>query len=439
MEVVRQSLRASIKRQKKEIQQIRDTHLNDIVDEVSVKKIFGGMRGIVGMVCNTSYVDPEKGLIIRGHPIKELTDRLPEEIFYLLISGELPNNEIVDQLQEALKLCSIVPSYVWDVLDAMPGDSHPMAMLGGSLLAMERESIFKRKYEAGMRKVDYWEATFDEALMVLGRLPTIAAAIYRTRFERGPRIHPNPQYDWSTNFAHMLGENKGSADFRDFIRLYMVIHCDHEGGNVSAFSSRVVGSALSDLYYALTTGFCGLAGPLHGLANQDALKFVLQILDHFEGPPSEDQLSEYIWATLHTGRVIPGYGHAVLRATDPRFEMLYDFGMDRCPGDDICKVVRMMYQMVPGILQEHGKASNPYPNVDAASGALLFHYGITFFDFYTVMFAVSRAIGICAQAVLARALGLPLVRPKTVTNEKLLSILRSRQEKKSAQEKPKKS
>ncbi len=437
MHSLRKKIQARIDAQRNEIAEIRKNYLDRVVDTVTVRQVLGGMRGVKGLVCNTSYVDPDRGLIIRGIPIKDLAQRFPEEIFYLLITGELPDEETTEALQEAIKLSSIVPSYVWDVLEVMPEDSHPMAMLSVALMTMERESIFKRKYEAGMRKADYWEATFDEALTILGRLPTIAAAIYRRRFQRGPRIIPNPALDWGANFAHMLGESTDDPSFKDFIRLYLVLHCDHEGGNVSAFSSRTVASALSDLYYSLSAGFNGLAGPLHGLANQECLKFIFLILEHFRGVPSDDELKEYVWATLNTGRVIPGYGHAVLRQTDPRFSAFFEFGTKTCPDSEPFQVVQKLFRIVPGILKEHGKAKNPWPNVDAGSGALLHHYGITFFDFYTVMFAVSRAIGICAQTVLSRALGVPIIRPKTITNEKLLQILKEKEKAEATKPAPK--
>jgi len=437
MERFKRKIKESIERQREEIKQLRDKYGDSHVDCVSVRQLFGGMRGVQGLICNTSYVSPDKGLIIRGIPILELRDRLPEEIFFLLISGDFPDAKSLEQLQEALKISSIVPSYVWDVLEAMPEDSHPMAMLAVALLAMERESVFRRKYEAGITKAEYWEATFDEALTILGRLPVLAAAIYRTRFQRGPRIIPNPSLDWSSNFARMLGESKDDPQFSDFVRLYMVLHCDHEGGNVSAFSSRTVASALSDLYYSLSAGFNGLAGPLHGLANQECLKFVQRLHEHFNGVPSDEQLSKYLWATLETGSVIPGYGHAVLRNTDPRFTAFYEFGKDICPQDPYFQIVDKMFRIVPDILKKHGKAKSPWPNVDAGSGALLYYFGVTYFDYYTVMFAVSRAIGICAQTVLARALGAPIIRPKTITNEKLVEIMKKQKKEEKAKAKKK--
>ncbi len=198
------------------------------------------------------------------------------------------------------------------------------------------------------------------------------------------------------------------------MRLYLVLHCDHEGGNVSAFTCHVVNSALSDLYYSVSAGLNGLAGPLHGLANQECLKFVLWILDRFSGVPDDEQIKEECWETLESGRVIPGYGHAVLRVTDPRFIALSEFGLKHFKEDEVLQLVNRLYKIVPGVLKEHGKAKSPWPNVDAGSGALLYHYGMSEFEYYTVLFAVSRSMGMCAQAVISRAMLEPITRPKSV-------------------------
>jgi citrate synthase len=211
----------------------------------------------------------------------------------------------------------------------------------------------------------------------------------------------------------MLGND--DPEFGDLIRLYMVLHCDHEGGNVSAFTSHVVASALSDPYYAVAAGLSGLAGPLHGLANQECLKFVLGVMAEYDGAPTPEQMEEYTWKTLNQGQVIPGYGHAVLRATDPRFKAFHEFGMEHFPDDPVFKTVSVGFEVIPKVLQEHGKAANPWPNVDAGSGALLYHYGITEMRYYTVLFSVSRAMGICSQLVTSRAMGEPITRPKSVS------------------------
>jgi len=242
---------------------------------------------------------------------------------------------------------------------------------------------------------------------------TLVKPGYRIRYNKGGLILADPSLDWSENFAHMLGID--DPKFYDLMRLYMVLHSDHEGGNVSAFTAHVVASALSDPYYAVSAGLSGLAGPLHGLANQECLKFVLGVMDRFEGAPTPGQMEEYTWEVLNSGRVIPGYGHAVLRATDPRFTSFHAFGELNFPDDPVFKTVDVGFQVIPKVLQEQGKAASPWPNVDAGSGALLHHFGITEMRYYTVLFSVSRAMGICAQLVTSRAMLEPITRPKSVS------------------------
>ncbi len=399
------------------IHSLSESKGDKIVSNVTLNQLCGGLRGVQAIICNTSYVHPEKGLFIRGIPVSQLTEKLPEEIFYLLCTGLLPDEEALASLQEELKARSEVPTYVWDVIKSLPDDTHPMVVLSAALLSMQRQSVFARKYNEGMRKSDHWLTTLEDALQIIAKIPSIVAGIYRMRVVYKKRIISDPYRDWAGNFANMMGIDDPEGKLRDLIRLYMVLHCDHEGGNVSANVCRIVNSALSDPYYSITAGLNGLAGPLHGLANQECLKYVQAIEENFGGVPSEADLKEYIWATLQSGRVIPGYGHAVLRATDPRFTAFINFGKKVCPYDNVFRIVELMYKVVPDILQEHGKAKNPWPNVDAASGALLFHFGITRFDFYTVMFAASRILGMCAQMIMSRGLFAPIYRPKSVTFE----------------------
>ncbi len=411
---LRKILREKIPVWRDELRELVVEHGDKAVSDVKIQQVLGGLRGVKGLICNTSLVEPDKGLIIRGTPILELTDRIPEEIFFLLMTGELPDEAALAKLQEEYNERAEVPAYVWNVLEAMPKNSHPMAMLNLSILSMQRESRFKIAYDSGVKKPNYWESTLEDALIILSRLPEIAAGIYRLRFDKGPRIPRNPKLDWGGNFSHMLGLSENDSVFADMMRLYLVLHCDHEGGNVSAFTCHVVNSALSDLYYSVSAGLSGLAGPLHGLANQECLKFVLWILDRFSGVPDDEQIKEECWETLESGRVIPGYGHAVLRVTDPRFTALCEFGMKHFKEDEVLQLVNKLYEIVPGVLKEHGKAKNPWPNVDAGSGALLYHYGMSEFEYYTVLFAVSRSMGMCAQAVISRAMMEPITRPKSV-------------------------
>ena len=385
-----------------------------VISEVSVEQVIGGMRGVKSLICDTSEVGLDTGLIIRGLPILELTHKLPEEIFYLLLTGELPNADELKDLQSDLKKRSEVPEYIWALLKAFPKDSHPMMVLTALVNALSYDSKFRKEYDKGMKKDVYWDFALEDSLDLIAKLPAIAAAIYRTRFGKGDIIKSNPDLDWGADYAHMLGVND-SEDWYKLMRMYMVIHSDHESGNVSAFTSHVVGSALSDPYYTLAAGLNGLAGPLHGLANQECLKFVLELINEFGGVPTDDQLKEYTMQRLNKGLVIPGYGHAVLRVTDPRFTASMEYGKETIPDDDRFRVVEKLFKIVPDVLIEQGKAKDPWPNVDAATGALLYHYGIKEFEYYTVIFSVSRALGISAQNILSRAMGEPITRPKSIT------------------------
>jgi citrate synthase len=387
------------------------------ISDVTVAQAYGGMRGIKGMICDTSVVYPDKGLIVRGYPIMDLRDKWPEEIFYLLCTGELPDKAALKALQKEYAERSQVPKYVWDVLEAMPKDSHPMAMLDTAILVMQRESEFVKAYNAGMKKTEYWKPTLEDALNLLAKLPGIAAGVYRLRFNKGKRIPYKKDLDWGANYARMLGIPDKTGLFKKLIRLYLTLHCDHEGGNVSANTCHTVGSALSDSYYSVSAGLNGLAGPLHGLANQECLAWVLDTMKKFKGAPTEKQIEKYAWDTLNGGKVIPGYGHAVLRVTDPRFSAFLAFGRENLPDSDVFQTVSRVYDVVPNVLKEHGKAKNPWPNVDAGSGSLLYHFGMSEFPYYTVLFSVSRAMGMLSQLVLNRALGTPITRPKSVSTE----------------------
>jgi citrate synthase len=399
------------------VHSIISEHGATVVSEVTVAQVYGGMRGVKGLVCDTSIVEPDKGLVVRGIPIGDLKDRLPEEIFYLLCTGELPGAEALASLQQELRQRAEVPSYVWDVLKALPRDTHPMAMFSTAILSMERESVFRKRYSEGMHKTDYWEPALEDSLRLLARLPGVAAGIYRIHTGKGEPLPTNPKLDWGADYAAMLGLPDPTGEFRNLIRLYLTLHCDHEGGNVSAFTCHTVGSALSDPCYAVSAGMNGLAGPLHGLANQECLHFVLEIRKKYNGVPTDNQLRDYVWETLNDGRVIPGYGHAVLRVTDPRFTAFHAFGDRVCPDDVMFRIVDRLFHITPQVLKEQGKVKDPWPNVDAGSGSLLYLFGLTEFDYYTVLFGVSRALGMCSQLVLNRLLGTPITRPKSVSTE----------------------
>ena len=388
---------------------------SSVISEVTLKQAYGGMRGVKGLVCETSSVSADTGLIIRGKPLLDIIEILPEEVLYLLLTGDLPDNAALKELQSNLQEHAVVPDYIWTIMESMPKDSHPMAMFNTAVLAMEKESVFRSHYDQGINKNDFWKPTLEDGIRLIAKLPALGAGVYRIRFEKGELISPDQSLDWGANYAHMLGLDNSDNNLKKLMRLYLMLHCDHEGGNASAFTSLTIGSTLSDLYYAVSGGLNALAGPLHGLANQECLKFVLEIRDEFGGAPSKKEIEELCWNRLQSGRVIPGYGHAVLRCPDPRFTAFINFGKEHIKNDDVFSIVENLFEVVPKVLQKHGKAKNPWPNVDAASGALLYHYGIREFSYYTVLFSISRAMGIISQIVINRALGIPIMRPKSVT------------------------
>ncbi|MFH1810753.1 MAG: citrate (Si)-synthase [Pseudomonadota bacterium] len=410
----------------------RASVLKELGDKVltpaTVQMAFGGMRGIKGMICDTSVVEPDKGLIIRGRPLLDIMDLWPEQTFCLLLTNEIYDldSPVIKNFQKEMDRRSQLPDYVYAVLESMAPDSHPMCMLNTAILVMEKESTFRQMYDKGMTKDDYWVPTVDDSLNILAKLPGIAAAVYRLRYGKGGYINWTPGLDWGANYANMLGINDPTGEFAKLMRLYLHFHCDHEGGNVSANTCHTVGSALSDAYYSVSAGLNGLAGPLHGLANQECLGWVLEVIEKFGGAPTKEQIRDMAFETLRSGKVIPGYGHAVLRVTDPRFTGFNKFGKQYLANDPVFQTVDRVFDVVPKVLEEYsaervkagkGPIANFWPNVDAGSGALLYHYGLTEFPYYTVLFSVSRAMGMLSQLIWNRAVGTAITRPKSVSME----------------------
>ncbi len=398
--------------------------------EYTVAQVYQGMKSMIGMVTETSKLDANEGIRFRGYTIPELREKLPkapgsleplpEGIFYLMLLGELPTEEDVLMISNDWARRAIVPKHVFDVLDELPASTHPMTQFVVAILAMQTESLFAAAYKNGVNKKEYWNYVYEDSMNLIARLPRVAAYIYRRKYKKGEHIEPDPKLDWAANLAHMLGYD--DANIKSLMRLYMTIHVDHEGGNVSAHATHLVGSALSDPYMAFAAGMTGLAGPLHGLANQEVLSWILKLREELGGGlPTESQIEEYIKKTLAEGKVVPGYGHAVLRKTDPRFtaqQEFYERYIKTADGkDDLCEIVQMIYKVAPPILESTGKIKNPWPNVDAHSGVLLTHYGMVEHDFYTVLFGVSRALGVLASLIWDRALGSPIERPGSITTE----------------------
>jgi len=393
----------------------------------SVLQAFQGMRGVKCMVTETSLLDENEGIRFRGYSIEECqkllpsapggTQPVPEGMLWLLLTGEIPTAAEVQQLTTELHSRAKIPDHVYTIIDNFPKTMHPMSQFSSAVLALQTESKFAKAYADGVHKSTYWEHYLEDALDLIARIPPICARIFNNTFRDGVQgAEYNSNLDWSENFCKMIGFN--DQGFAELMRMYFTIHTDHEGGNVSAHTTHLVGSALSDCYLSFSAGLNGLAGPLHGLANQEVLRWVKNMQTELKTPnPTPADIEKYCWDTLNSGKVIPGFGHAVLRKTDPRYMCQREFALKNMPEDDLFKLVALMYDVVPGVLTVHGKTKNPWPNVDAHSGVLLMHYGLTEEDYYTVLFGMSRALGVLSNLVIDRYLGMSLERPKSVTSE----------------------
>ncbi|CAG5118768.1 unnamed protein product [Candidula unifasciata] len=425
-------LASLIPEKQKEVAEFRKTHGKSKVGEVTVDMMYGGMRGIRGLVTETSVLDPDEGIRFRGYSIPECQkllpkapggeEPLPEGLFWLLVTGNIPTQEQAAAITKEWNERAEIPNHVITMLNNFPDRLHPMSQFSAAVTAMNSESKFAKAYSEGVNKSKYWELCYEDSMDLIAKLPTVAAIIYRNLYKGGSPPEPiDKKKDWSWNYTTMLGFD--NPDFVELMRLYLTIHTDHEGGNVSAHTCHLVGSALSDPYLSFAAALNGLAGPLHGLANQEVLVWTTKLQQSLGGEVSDQQLRDFIWNTLKSGQVVPGYGHAVLRKTDPRYMCQREFALKHLPNDPLFKLVSQIYKVVPDILIEQGKAKNPWPNVDAHSGVLLQYYGLKEMNYYTVMFGVSRALGVLASLIWDRALGLPIERPKSFDTPHLKKLV----------------
>ncbi len=431
MSKLKDKLRSKIEAWRPRTTKLVKEHGDIKIGDVTIAQAIGGARGVKCLVTDISYLDPMEGIRFRGYTIPETLAKLPkvpgsempyvEGHVYLLLTGDIPTMDEVAEVAEEFRKRQQVPQYVFDILRAMPRDTHPMTMISAAILSMQRESVFVQQYNAGLGRMDHWDPTYEDALNLLARLPQIAAYIFRMKYRSDTIIPPDPKLDMGGNFAHMMGIDK---PYDDVSRLYFILHSDHESGNVSAHAGHLIASALSDIYYSISGMINGLAGPLHGLANQEVLRWIQGVMEKMGGKiPTDEEMKKFVWDTLKSGQVVPGFGHAVLRKTDPRYTAQREFCLKHMPDDLIFKYVDVLFRVVPPVLQEQGKAKNPWPNVDAQSGVIQWYYGVKEYDFYTVLFGVGRAIGVCANIVWDRALGYPIERPKSVTTAMLEELV----------------
>lgn len=430
---LKERLREIIPEKVAEVKEFRAEHGSSSLGTVTVDQAYGGMRSIKCMVTETSVLDADEGIRYRGLSLFDCKEQLPpapggkqmtpEGVFWLLLTGEVPTQDQANALSREWASRAAIPTHVQDMINAFPSTLHPMSQFSAAVTACQSESIFAKQYAEGMAKTDYWEATYEDSMNVIAKIPTIAAMIYQNVFKDGNVPAIDTSKDLSFNYANQLGFGD-NEDFVELMRLYLAIHADHEGGNVSAHTCHLVGSALSDPYLSFSACLNGLAGPLHGLANQEVLIFIRNAIEEMgTETPTDQQLVDFTWSLLNNRRVVPGYGHAVLRVPDPRFVCQQQFAEEYIKNDNLVNLVHQIFRVVPDVLLEHGKAKNPWPNVDSHSGVLLCHYGLTEMNYYTVLFGVSRAIGVLASLTWDRALGLPLERPKSMSTEGLKAFV----------------
>lgn len=426
--ILHEKIEAQLPGWRERVRRLAKEHADVVVDTVTIGEVVGGMRDIKGLWTDISSVDPGEGIRLRGMTVAETLRTLPRGrgnkipmvggLYYLLMVGEVPTKEQAMEIEAEWAKRADVPDHVFKMLKTMPKHTHPMTLLSQAVLALQVDSEFTKKYHE-IKKDEYWTAALEDSLNLTARLPIIAAYIYRLKYfgeSKKPRY--SPRLDYGANFARMMkvSDKKGYAEL---MRLYFIIHSDHESGNASAHAMHLAGSTLSDAYYAFSACLNALAGPLHGLANQESLGWLLELRRKFNGIPSREEMYKFAWDTLNGGHVIPGYGHGVLRVIDPRFIAQLDFAKARFPDDELLRLAELVLDVVPDVLKEQGKAKNPAPNVDAISGTLQYYYGVREFDFYTVLFGVGRALGVTANYVWARALGQPIERPKSLTTAML--------------------
>ncbi|CAA0842505.1 Citrate synthase 4- mitochondrial [Striga hermonthica] len=335
-------LKELIPEQQERLKKLKSEHGKVQLGNITLDMVLGGMRGMTGLLWETSLLDPEEGIRFRGLSIPECQkllpaakpggEPLPEGLLWLLLTGKVPTKEQVDALSKELQSRATVPG-------------------------------------------SYWEPTYEDSLSLIAQLPIVAAYVYRRIYKNGEIIPSDVSLDYGGNFAHMLGFDNPAM--LELMRLYVTIHSDHEGGNVSAHTGHLVASALSDPYLSFAAALNGLAGPLHGLANQEVLLWIKSVVEDCGENVNKEHLKEYVWKTLNSGKVVPGFGHGVLRKTDPRYTCQREFALKHLPDDPLFKLVSNLYEVVPPILLELGKVKNPWPNVDAHSGVLLNHYGLT--------------------------------------------------------------
>ena len=382
----------------------------DTLYTITETDLDSGLRGVPVGTCRTSYVDPIEGVHYVGYPVGDLANLEEEDVIYLLMHKRLPTEEESDAFRaELAHRAEEIPTGALRVLEALtPGSGHPMDWLAVGIMALGAADTNTRR--PGSSRAD--------AMNLIARMPELMARLFLLRGGKPEELKPRkPELGLVENFVHMLGvEGEEAKRMERMLRFFFILHMDHGGGNLSTFSGKAVASGRASIYSSIASAMNALSGPLHGRANQSCLEFVQRI-----GTSDHDEIEAFVRSELAARRPIYGFGHGVLRAEDPRARLLIELGEEICPDDENFRTVTALREVVPPILKEIPKISNPYPNVDLASGSLLNSVGFRKPDYYTTFFGWARVAGICAQILDERnareGRGTPIYRPKYIPRE----------------------
>ncbi len=350
-----------------------------------------GLEDVVAGTSDICFIDGKEGrLVYSGYDIHDLVKHGSfEETVYLLWHNRLPSHAELETLEQTLTSQAAVPEPVIRMLEAMPKDAEPMEMLRTAVSAM---SVYDpddhdQGYDASVRKAE----------RLVARFPTLVAAIGRIMQGEKP-IPPQHGLNVAQNFLYMLTGKEADARNAHLFDLCLIMHADHEL-NASTFSARVTAGTLSDIYSSVTSAVGTLKGPLHGGANEQVMRMLLEI-----GAVANSE--SWIKDALAQKKKIMGFGHRVYRTEDPRATHLRQFSEEvgKEAGDTRWYEMSRIVERV--VLQEKGL----YPNVDFFSASTYYMMGLPI-PLFTPIFALSRISGWTAH-VLEQYRNNRLIRPR---------------------------
>ena len=377
--------------------------MSKVLFEIKEEHLETGLRGFPVGYCSTSSVDPEKGLFYRGIPVRECSTWDPKEVIFLLYNKKKGTPAEVDQFFSELAKRAVCHPGVIEHIYQFPKQGAPMKMFSSALLAM---SVFECSGNYS-----------EDCLRVIAKVPHIVAACINHHAGWGETKAPDFSLGYMGAFHDMLKMPEGHPLLPSVLSLFNILHYDHGGGNLSTFVGKAVSSGLEDMYGCLSAAMSALAGPLHGNANQMTLEFLEKAVQQLGKEPTEQEVSGYVKNLLSNKQLIFGFGHAVLRVEDPRATVQYDFAEKHHLEHPYLHWAHLLRRVVPNVMKQNPKIANPYPNVDAISGCLLHAVNFPYQEYYTLLFGLSRCVGISIQILAERiefrnGKGTPIVSPK---------------------------